>query len=65
MGAPKLATRPLRVKLPRPGDSGHLIRGVGYVAECSCGWHSTRQPSTRAAMQAGRDHAAEHREPEA
>jgi hypothetical protein len=58
MGAPKVATRRAAVKLPRRGDVGHVLIGVGHYFECSCGAKGSRQSSYRAAMQAGREHAA-------
>lgn len=55
------APRPVRVKLPRKDDTGHLIRGVGYVSECVCGWKSQRCSSMDYAMWQGREHLREHK----
>jgi hypothetical protein len=56
----KIATRPVRLKREREGDTGHVIRGIGYSSHCSCGWRSPVKSAWNEAMQAGREHAAEH-----
>lgn len=60
MGAPKVTTRRAAVKLPRDGDSGHHLIGVGFAFSCSCGARGRNRPTWREAMQQGREHAREH-----
>ena len=54
------APRPLRARLERTGDTGHLLRGVGYVSNCVCGWHSGRCETWSMALEEGREHIREH-----
>lgn len=62
MGAAHVVTRRAAVKRPREHDTGHVIRGIGHAAECSCGWHGELRRNRADAMQDGREHAAEHAE---
>jgi hypothetical protein len=52
------------MKRPREHDTGHVVTGIGFAFECSCGERGKVRPSWNAAMQDGRDHAAEHAEQE-
>jgi hypothetical protein len=60
MGAEKVVTRRAAVKRPREHDTGHIITGIGFAFECSCGASGRVTRSYKAAMQQGREHAAEH-----
>lgn len=53
-------SRPLRVKLPREHDTGHLIRGIGFTSECGCGWRSQRCSTREFAAELGRQHVRDH-----
>ena len=53
-------TEPQRLKLPREADTGHILRGVGYVTTCTCGWVSPRCKTFGLAMEHGRAHVREH-----
>lgn len=63
MGAAKVATRPVRTRRPREHDSGHVLTGIGHSWRCSCGETGPILPTWREAMQAGREHAAQHEAP--
>lgn len=60
MGAAKVVTRRAAIRRAREHDTGHLITGIGFVFECSCGERGKNRRSYREAMQEGREHAAEH-----
>jgi hypothetical protein len=55
-----VVTRRAAVKRPRDRDTGHVVTGIGFAFECSCGERGKVRPSWNAAMQDGREHAAEH-----
>jgi hypothetical protein len=56
-----VTTRRAAVKRPREHDTGHVVTGIGFAFECSCGERGNVRKSYRAAMDDGRDHAAAHR----
>jgi hypothetical protein len=60
MSAAKVVTRRAALKRPREHDTGHLVTGIGFAFECSCGARGRNRPTWRDAMQEGRDHAAAH-----
>jgi hypothetical protein len=60
MGAAHVVTRRAAVKRPREHDTGHVVTGIGYAFSCSCGERGKLTATYREAMQAGREHAAEH-----
>jgi hypothetical protein len=60
MGAHKVETRRAAIKQPREHDTGHVIKGIGFAFECSCGKHGDVERSYQAAMREGQAHAAEH-----
>lgn len=62
MGAAHVVTRRTAVKLLREHDTGHVVTGIGYRFECSCGERGKIRASYREAMQAGREHADAHRQ---
>jgi hypothetical protein len=60
MGAARVTTRRAAIKRPREHDTGHVVTGIGFAFECSCGEHGAIRRDRSTAMQEGRDHAAEH-----
>ena len=62
MPTTKIANRRIAIKRPREGDTGHVIQGIGFSFECSCGERGKVRRSWNAAVADGRQHAASHTE---
>lgn len=60
MSAAHVVTRRAAVRRAREGDTGHVVTGIGFAFECSCGERGKIRPNWNQAMQDGREHAAEH-----
>lgn len=57
-----VSRRSVKIKSARDGDTGHVIRGIGFAYDCTCGARGSVRKSWNEAMQDGRDHQAEHAE---
>lgn len=60
MPGAKTRTKPVRVRSFDPGLQTHVLAGIGFSFECSCGERGAIRNSWNAAAQDGREHTAAH-----
>lgn len=58
--AAKVRTKPVRAHSYDDGLQTHVVRGIGFSSECSCGWRSDIYEAWNDAAAAGRAHTDEH-----